>query len=76
MLELDVQPHPELLEVVSKARPPAVCKSDPCRPGDGCHAKVRATANQALTAGERLGKMNGIVSLNRLQAHGKWEMSA
>jgi hypothetical protein len=31
---------------------------------------------QALAAGECLGKMNGIVSLNRLQAHGKWEMSA
>ena len=31
---------------------------------------------QALAAGEHLGKMNGIVSLNRLQAHGNWEMSA
>ena len=37
--------------------------------------KQRKSA-QTLAAGERLGKMNGIVSLNRLQAHGKWEMSA
>jgi hypothetical protein len=37
--------------------------------------KQRKSA-QVLAARERLGKMNGIVSLNRLQAHGKWEMSA
>jgi len=33
-------------------------------------------STQALVAGKCLGKMNGIVSLNRLQAHGKCEMSA
>ena len=37
--------------------------------------KQRQSA-QALAAGDRLGKMDGIVSLNRIQAHGKWEMSA
>ena len=37
--------------------------------------KQRKSA-QTLAAGDRLGKMDGIVSLNRLQAHGKWEMSA
>jgi hypothetical protein len=34
-------------------------------------AKIRSGVGH----GERLGKMNDIVSLNRLQAHGKWEMS-
>jgi hypothetical protein len=37
--------------------------------------KERKSAH-ARAAGERFGKMNGIVNLNRLQAHGKWEMSA
>jgi hypothetical protein len=37
--------------------------------------KQRQSA-QALATGNRLGKMNGIVSLSRLQAHRKWEMSA
>ena len=31
-------------------------------------AKLRSVTHR----GERLGKMDGIVSLNRLQAHGKW----
>jgi hypothetical protein len=38
-------------------------------------AKQRKSA-PALAVGERLGKLNGIVSLNRPQMHGKWEMSA
>jgi hypothetical protein len=33
-------------------------------------------SSQAMAVGERLGKIDGLVSLNRLQAHGKWEMSA
>ncbi len=36
--------------------------------------KQRKSA-QTLAAGERFGKMNGIVCLDRFQAHRKWEMS-